>query len=142
MEYNIRTNKNWETLFFHLKYEIDNEEGTISLHSDGKGNWINDGMPVKEFEDCIDIDIPLTPFTNTLPINRLKLHGNDDRQIRVLYLDILARKTKPVLQRYQRLGEYKYKYENVPNDFEAVIEVDESGLVVNYPGLFVRTARK
>ena len=33
----------------------------------------------------------------------------------------------------------EYKFENVPNDFEAIITVDEWGLVVNYPELFVRT---
>jgi hypothetical protein len=81
----------------------------------------------------------LTPFTNTLPINRLKLSEKEGEQIMVLYVDVLGRKIMPVRQKYTRLSQNSYKYENVPNDFEAVIAVDELGLVVDYPGLFKRT---
>ncbi|HMF72577.1 MAG TPA: putative glycolipid-binding domain-containing protein, partial [Flavitalea sp.] len=76
----------------------------------------------------------------TLPVNRLKLHTNDERQIQVIYVDVLKRKIKQIRQKYTRLSNTVYLYENVPNDFEAKIEVDELGLVVDYPGLFVRTA--
>jgi hypothetical protein len=57
----------------------------------------------------------------------------------VIYCDILKRQIKPVHQKYTCLSNTKYRYENVPNDFEVTIEVDESGLVVDYPSLFLRT---
>ena len=57
-----------------------------------------------------------------------------------IYCDILAEQITPVWQKYTRLSDTAYHYENVPNDFEATIEVDEFGLVVDYPELFVRTA--
>ncbi|PRD47727.1 putative glycolipid-binding domain-containing protein [Sphingobacterium haloxyli] len=41
-------------------------------------------------------------------------------------------------QKYWRLSAEKHKYENVPNDFEAIITIDKSGLVVSYPELFER----
>ena len=56
-----------------------------------------------------------------------------------MFLDILSHEIIPVQQRYTKLSNTEYKFENVPNDFEAVITVDESGIVVNYPELFVRT---
>jgi hypothetical protein len=60
----------------------------------------------------------------------------------VIYLDLLAQEVSPVRQKYTRLSQLEYQYENVPNDFEAKIQVDESGLVVDYPSLFVRSAER
>ncbi len=46
----------------------------------------------------------------------------------------------PVRQKYTRLSDTIYDYQNGPNDFEVKIQVDEFGLAVDYPSLFVRTA--
>lgn len=140
VEYHIETNQNWETVFFEINCRHQNQIQHIKFAGDGKGNWTSDGKQVNEFKGCIDVDIPLTPFTNTLPINRLKFKHNEERQIQVIYVDLLEREIKPVQQKYIRLSNTKYHYENVPNDFEADIQVDELGLVVDYPQLFVRTA--
>lgn len=140
VEYQIQTNRNWETVFLELQSQHSNRKEHLTLKSDAQGNWVANGRKTNQFKDCIDVDIPLTPFTNTLPINRLKLNPNEERQISVIYLDILEQQVKPVHQKYTRLSETEFQYENVPNDFEAKIEVDELGLVVNYPSLFVRTA--
>lgn len=141
VEYKIRTNQNWETLFFEIHSQHSNRRQHLIFESDGKGNWITDSKPADEFKGCVDIDIPLTPFTNTLPINRLKLSRNEEQQIKVVYLDLLEQQLRPVKQKYSRLSNTEYHYENVPNDFEAKIEVDELGFVVDYPSLFVRTAK-
>ena len=63
------------------------------------------------------------------------------RRIQVIYLDLLEQKITPVKQKYTRLSKTEYHYENVPNDFEAKIEVDELGFVVDYPSLFVRSSK-
>jgi uncharacterized protein len=141
VEYLIKTNALWETVFFEIKTQLSDQRELISCHGDGKGNWTRNGQTMNEFKGCIDVDIPLTPFTNTLPIRRLKLPVQESKQIKVLYLDMLNEQIKPVTQKYTRLSQTEYQYENVPNDFEATITVDESGLVVDYPELFVRTAR-
>lgn len=140
VEYLIRTNQNWETVFFEVRSHFADKRDCISFYSDGNGNWTTNGKSVEKFDGCIDVDISLTPFTNTLPINRLKLSENENRVVKVLYIDVLERQIKPVKQIYKRLSNTEYKYENVPNDFETVIMVDELGFVLNYPALFVRTA--
>ena len=140
VEYQIKVNANWETVFLEVKSQHSDLRDHLIFESDGKGNWILNGKKAAQFEGCIDVDIPLTPFTNTLPVNRLKLVTNDEHQIKVVYVDVLERQIKPLRQKYTRISNTEYLYENVPNDFEAKIEVDEFGLVVDYPGLFVRTA--
>jgi hypothetical protein len=140
VEYHIKTNANWETVFAEIKSRHSNKEEQVKLESDGKGNWSRDGKKVTAFTGCIDIDIPLTPFTNTLPIKRQNLEKGKEAQINVLYIDLLEEQVRPVHQKYIRLSDTVYHYENVPNDFEADITVDDFGLVIDYPELFVRTA--
>jgi hypothetical protein len=141
VEYKIETNKNWETTFVELNCQHDNQTQSIKLEGDGKGNWMKDGKEAIQFKGCLDVDIPLTPFTNTLPIRRLKLSLKQSQEIRVIYCDLLKQQIYPVDQRYTCLTDSEYHYENVPNDFEATIQVDESGLVVDYPSLFVRSRK-
>lgn len=141
VEYKIETNEKWETLYAEVHYQHNNHREQIRLQGDGNGNWMMNGRQADQFKGCIDIDIPLTPFTNTLPINRLALANDEEREIQVIYLDLLEQRIRPVKQKYIRLSNTAYHYENVPNDFEANIEVDELGFVVDYPSLFVRTAR-
>ena len=141
VDYLTKTNENWETIFFELRTQVSDKRDVVSYHSDGKGKWTKDGRPLNEFNGCIDIDISLTPFTNALPINRLQWKINQPQQIKVLFVDILNHQILSVKQCYTKLSETEYKFENVPNDFEAVITVDEMGLVANYPELFVRAKR-
>ena len=140
VEYRIKTNHNWETVFFEINSRHNNRIQSLLFEGDGKGNWTSNNKQASQFKGCIDIDIPLTAFTNTLPINRLKLIQDQEQEIQVIYLDLLEEQIKPVRQKYKRLSNTEYHYENVPNDFEANIQVDESGLVIDYPMLFVRTA--
>jgi hypothetical protein len=141
VEYRIKTNENWETTYAEVQCQHHNHRQQLLLESDCKGNWRVNGEHAEQFKGCLDIDIPLTPFTNTLPINRLTLRVGEEHQIQVVYINLLERQTVPVKQKYIRLSETEYHYENVPNDFEANIEVDELGFVVDYPSLFVRTSR-
>ena len=142
VDYSIKTNRDWESIFLEVKAQLSDKKLEINFHSDGMGNWTKSGVPVNEFGGCIDIDISLTPFTNSLPINRLQWELNKPQQIKVLFLDILSQEIIPVQQRYTKLSNTEYKFENVPNDFEAIITVDESGMVVNYPELFVRRRKR
>jgi uncharacterized protein len=140
VEYHIRTNAWWQTVLLELTSQVNNHTQMIKLEGDGKGNWTYNGKEAEQFKGCIDVDIAVTPFTNTLPIRRLQLQQGQSQQIQVIYCDLLNQVIKPVSQKYTRLSNNEYHYENIPNDFEATIKVDEYGLVVDYPGLFVRTA--
>jgi hypothetical protein len=141
VDYRIRTNQQWETTFLEIHARHHDLMQDILLEGDGKGHWIFNSKPAPEFNGCIDVDIPLTPFTNTLPIRRLKLGKNQSKEIHVIYCDLLEQRVRPVQQKYTCLSKTRYHYENIPNDFEATIEVDKDGLVEDYPELFERTAR-
>lgn len=139
VEYHIKTNPEWETQYVQVTSRHSNREQHLRLLNDGLGNWLSDGKRMRQFEGCTDVDIAITPFTNTLPINRLNLKSQSTEQVRVIYFHLLEQQIRAVEQQYTRIADLQYHYENIPNDFETDITVDENGFVVNYPGLFTRT---
>jgi len=140
IDYQIRTNGRWETTFVNVKTQFDNFIETLTLEKIDKKYLLN-GNPCVELNDIIDIDISLTPFTNSLPINRLQLKDGDQQIIDVIYFDIFERKIKPVKQVYKRLTSGQYIFENDDKTFKANILVDEQGLIVDYEELFRMTIK-
>ncbi|WP_330747361.1 putative glycolipid-binding domain-containing protein [Chryseobacterium sp. CP-77] len=139
IEYKIHIDKDWLVQDFLIESEINKVKRTLT----GKkiqDQWEINGVVNPEFDHFDFIDISLTPFTNTLPINNLKLSERDSQKIDVLYIDVLKHEIRPVQQQYTRTAVNKYLYENIVTDFKAEISVDESGLVTSYPELFEKIA--
>lgn len=95
---------------------------------------------------CVDVDIAITPATNTLPIKRLRLQAQESKDILAAYVplpnqvgaDFLPR---PAEQRYTCLTPGRlYRYDGLVRGFTAELEIDEAGLVLDYPGMFRRLA--
>ncbi|ATG47193.1 putative glycolipid-binding domain-containing protein [Celeribacter ethanolicus] len=132
---------------FHTREVWVRYVGGPELHvtSDGEGHWRDttrdEALPA--LAGCLDVDIAVTPATNMLPIRRLGLAEGESREIEVAYVPppgegvgrFLPRK---VAQRYTCLGPERYLYEGLSSGFAAEIEVDEHGLVRDYPGVFRR----
>jgi len=114
---------------------------TAELVSDGVGNWVDgSGATQPHLRDAIDVDLSITPFTNTLPIRRLNLQTGQSQEIVAVYIQLPGITITTDLQRYTCLDAgRRYRYESVDSDFTREIEVDSQGLVVTYPGLFRRT---
>jgi hypothetical protein len=113
---------------------------TLDLRSNGSGHWQDErGRVLRHLDGAIDVDVSVTPFTNTLPIRRLDLVEGQSVDIRVAYLRLPDLTVTTDLQRYTCLERgRRYRYESIDSDFVRDIEVDEYGLVVVYPGLFRR----
>ena len=110
----------------------------LELTSDGQGGWHRGDAAVPALEGAIDIDLSASPFTNTLPIRRLGLAIGRSAEIVTAYVAFPDLTVQPDPQRYTRLAEQTWLYESLDSDFAQEISVDEDGLVLAYPGLFVR----
>src|ERR1044071_6122353 len=99
VSYHIITDGLWRTRFFKINYRHKEQLYVIAMEGDGEGNWSEQGEANERYKGCIDIDIPLTPLTNSLPVNRLKLHANEETAVSVIYVDLLANEIKPVQQK-------------------------------------------
>jgi uncharacterized protein len=116
------------------------DEHPLELAGDGSGNWTDgSGVAQPQLRGAIDIDISVTPFTNTLPIRRLSLKTRQSAEILVVYIKLPRLDITTDRQRYTCLEpDRRYRYESVDSDFTREIEVDKYGLVTTYPGLFRR----
>jgi uncharacterized protein len=138
LRYRIRCDKSWRVR--SAEVALVGSDRKIEIAGDGKGNWCDAlGKRLPKLAGAIDIDLSATPFTNTLPIRRLKLRAGQSAEIVTVYIlaPALALTTDP--QRYTCLEPLKrYRYESIDSDFTREIEVDRRGIVVTYPGLFRR----
>ncbi|WP_299257774.1 putative glycolipid-binding domain-containing protein [uncultured Kushneria sp.] len=109
------------------------------LVTDGAGHWWCDehGL-LSSLTGCLDIDIAATPFTNTLPIRRLGLSSGESASLTVALLSIPSLALNAVRQRYTRLSSRGWRYEGLDSGFTAQLDVDDQGLVLDYPETFRR----
>jgi hypothetical protein len=135
--YTIACDASWRVRTFEI--ELTEQKKKLGLQSDGLGRWSNDSMAIVELNGAIDVDITATPFTNTLPICRLRLKENQTEEISVVYVKVPALNVSAQRQRYTCLiPNRRYRFEQIDSDFVREIETDENGLVIEYPGLFRR----
>jgi len=112
---------------------------SIVLTTDGDGHWRDgDGRARPQLDGCIDIDISATPFTNTLPIRRLSTQLAQRAELCMAWIRIPTLDVHRASQAYTWLPDGRYRFEALGTGFEAVLEVDADGLVLDYPALFRR----
>ena len=87
-----------------------------------------------------DVDLGFTPATNTLPIRRLDPAIGEAVAVTAAWVRFPELTIEPLLQRYIRLAERRYRYESAGGAFVAEIEVDDLGLVTTYEGGWRRVA--
>jgi uncharacterized protein len=123
-----------------VRAAVVGDDRGLHLTSDGEGHWRDaNGKPLAVAAGAIDIDLPVTPFTNTLPIRRLNLKKGASADIRTVYITPPNFEIISDPQRYTCIEPLRrYRYESLDSDFVAEIDVDADGLVVTYPDLFKR----
>jgi uncharacterized protein len=143
LAYEVRCDAHWRVRAAWVG--VPGEPAKVELFSDGAGNWTGpDGRALPYLEGCEYVDVSETPFTNTLPIRRLGLSPGESAEITVAYLDGAELQPWPEPQSYAYLEEGEggglYRFLSLDGGFTADLPVDADGLVLDYPGLFKRTA--
>lgn len=141
--YSVRTDAEFRTREVRVDY-LDGP--SLHVEADGCGNWHDNirNQELKNLEGCLDVDIGITPATNTLPIKRLRLQEGENREIHAAYVPLPDQVDGAFLperadQRYTCLVLSKrYKYEGLFRGFTAELGIDEAGLVLDYPQTFRR----
>jgi hypothetical protein len=121
-----------------VEIDLIGDDGHLRLSSDGEGRWDDSTNQQIDLNGAIDIDLSFSPFTNTLPIRRLRLRPGQSAEIKAVYIRVPEMSMTIDPQRYTCLDSGRYRYESLDSDFTREIEVDGNGLVLTYPGLFRR----
>jgi hypothetical protein len=137
VRYTVACGPDWETREVEVTTRSGETKRQLQL-SVRDTSWSSGGRRLSELDGAIDIDLGVTPSTNTLPIRRLQLEVGQQADLKVAWVRFPDLEVILSNQRYTRLTEDTYRYES--SSFQRDIDVDDAGLVVTYPDLFVREA--
>ena len=135
--YVLRLSATWQVRQFLLFRDLD--EPDLWLGADGTGRWGEmNGDHRHDLAGCTDIDLAVTPFTNSIPIRRLTLDVGASADVVAATIDIDALGVVPVRQRYERLTARRFRRTNLDSGEITEFDVDEYGLVHDEPDTFRR----
>ena len=145
VHYEIYCDAQWRLQAVHVNL-LNDPSQSLHLFIDTEGVWTTEGGKIiSSLHGCLDVDISVTPFTNTLPIRRLTLQPGSVATLNMAYIAIPQMQVKVTEQRYTCLDVTptggRYRFESLKDGtslFTAELLVDEDGLVLAYPGLFRR----
>jgi hypothetical protein len=142
--YRIEATRDWTMRSCDIRVQEPGEvERRLGLRVDGAARWrdASSGRELPELAGCREVDIQVSPFTNSLPIGRLRLRQGRSSDIQAAYITVPELSLSAAPQRYTRLGPDRYRYEALDTGFAAEISIDEDGLVLDYPEIFQRVHR-
>jgi hypothetical protein len=131
--YEIHCDENWLTHRVHVERTIGSDVKNLSLSVENRGVWRSSNQELRDIHGCSDVDLAVTPATNTLPIRRLDLGIGKSESVTAAWIKFPELSVQPLSQRYTRLTKNTYRYES-NTGFSADIVVDDLGLVTTYPG--------
>ena len=119
-----------------VELELDGGATRRVLLADGAGHWRWEGGPeLAEVAGSLDVDLTVTPATNTLPIRRLAaLDVGRAADLHMAWVQFPGLEVLASAQRYERLAPDRWRFST--DGFQAELLVDPDGLVLDYGGLF------
>ncbi len=140
VSYEIHCDENWLTHRVQLQRTIGSDVKSLTLTVESRGTWRNsDGEELATLRGCDDIDLSITPATNTIAIRRLNLQVASSESIIAAWVKFPELTVQPLSQRYTRVSNNTYRYAS-NTGFSAEIVVDDLKLVTSYPGAWTRLA--
>src|SRR5690606_30533173 len=70
---------------------VSPEGRTLAIEHDGNGRWTVDGDERPDLSECRDVDLGISPSTNTLPIRRLGLEVGEFAHLEAAWVDAEGR---------------------------------------------------
>jgi|HubBroStandDraft_6_1064221.scaffolds.fasta_scaffold73988_2 hypothetical protein len=140
VDYCIACDPSWQTRTIQVDQSWQGFRRKLRLNHDGSGHWQKDGKEDSRLDGCIDVDLGVSPSTNALPVNRLRLPLGESREINAAWIRFPKLEVTPTRQAYHRLHEKQYRYRNLASGFTALIDVDDGGLPTEYAGIWQRVA--
>lgn len=125
-----------DTTWGTRRAEVDADGSVRRLTSDGRGTWWRDGAAAPELSGASDVDVEVSPLTNTLPIRRLLAAGTDDAEATAAWVRVPGDEVELLVQRYTRTGARTWRYRSRTGS-EATLTVDEHGLVERYGDVWI-----
>jgi hypothetical protein len=128
----IHCDRLWHTRRVAVECAMASATRSVHLRVGSSGEWRSPGKKLPELRECVDIDLAVTPATNTLPIRRLKLEVGQSRDGSAVWLKFPDLTLEMLSECYTRLEADRSLYQS-GSGFSAEWVVDDLGLVAFYP---------
>ena len=142
VEYAIDVDAVWATRRARIRGRSAAGFCSAGLESDGAGHWLVNGDPAAHLDGCLDVDLEASAMTNALPVRRMGLPVAAQAAAPAAYVRAVGLAVERLGQTYVRTTDeatcQRYDYTAPAFGFGARLVYDESGLVLDYPGIAVR----
>jgi uncharacterized protein len=140
LDYRLLTGPDFVTQTLELSLLRDGALKRMLLARRPDGSWTADDRPMPEVEGALDCELGLCPLTNTMPVLRAGLlaPGAEPHDFVMAWVAVPDLTVHRAEQRYEPIDRHHVRY--VDPSFEAVLELDDDGLVTHYPELAERVS--
>ncbi len=138
VRYRVVCDPSWLALSAQISQERAGGQRELHITVREDGRWWVEGEEDARLRRCTDIDLEISPSTNTIPIRRLNLGIGKESEVSAAWVRFPGLTVEPLHQRYARTGTNRYRYAS--RDFATDLEVDDLGLVTRYEGGWSRDA--
>lgn len=128
-EYEVHVNRAWVVRSVEILQTVGSSRRHLHLTTDGS-IWSVDGRHDPALDGCTDVDLRVTPATNTIPIRRRGIGIGSQFTTRAAWVGYPDLAVVPSEQHYQRLSQTAFRYSS--GAFTADLDVDGDGLVRRY----------
>lgn len=144
VDYTLDVDRGWATRRARVVGRSARGRREVTLEGDGCGSWELDGEHAPQLEGCLDVDLEASALTNAFPVHRLALEVGQRAEAPAAYVRAPGLAVERLEQGYARVANdgprRRFAYAAPQFEFRSVLVYDESGLVLDYPGIASRSA--
>src|SRR5688572_23952990 len=133
--YQVRVDARWHTHRLAVDLLVGGRRHRLHIINHARRGWRTrpDNRPLPHLDGCIDVDLGISPVTNTLAINRLQLAIGQEADVTTAWVRFPETETDPLTitplaQRYKRLEARRFLYRSGDTyddlSFQAILDVD------------------
>lgn len=139
VDYQIDCDRNWNTRRVDVCRTMGSDVRRLVLAAEN-GVWRSNGEAMPALDGCSDVDLGISPSTNALPINRLRMAVGETSSIRAAWVRFPECDVTAAEQSYERVDAACYRYKSLSSGFTALLDVDDLGLPIMYGKIWERIA--
>jgi hypothetical protein len=126
----------------HVQVKRSGVRDELTLLRSPGGDWSANGRSLPELHGIADVDLSVTPSTNSPPLRRLDLGVGQAAEVTAAWVRLPSLDVAPLRQIYRRLETNLYAYEAPDLRFRAELDVDDDGIVRRYGDLWRLVSRR
>jgi hypothetical protein len=139
VNYEVVWDENWGVQQCEIAQTCGGVHRSCSIRATDQ-QWFINGDHDAALDGCVDLDLGISPSTNTSAINRMALRVGQTQAVSVAYVSFPDLAVIRAQQSYERLSLQRYIYQNIDSGFTAALDVDSDGLTLLYHGVWDRLA--